>query len=326
MSWPTFQYKPPPLYFMHVRKTAGTTWHDVLKVAYYPQAVPHITVGNPHRYSLADLGRFRAFRSHFGPGLLPCIEQPGMVSVTMLRDPIEQFVSQLYFKQSELKRHPEKIDPANAEQVYPLLDADLRTLIVNSLLLTPDNPQTCNLGVVRDYLPFFQPGTRMQLELTEQEYRVATNMHPIAACAHAQLDRMAVVGITENFAASTALLCDLLGVPQPQVLPQKNVGAQRESMAQRYRDQLPPDLLEQIVAKTPYDQVLYAHACERFAEQHARYRAYPRRTYSIAPRLRAFSQLFTTVGRSALRRLAKTPIRQFLRTGRMGDRKALGRT
>lgn len=297
MSWLTIQYEPPPLYFMHIRKTAGTAWHAALKVAYHPQAVTRITVHNFHRYSLADLGRFRAFWSHFGPGLLPCIEKPGMVYITMLRDPIEQFVSHLYFKQFQLKRDPEKIDPANAEQIDPLLNADLRTLVANSLLLTPDNPQTCNLGVVRDFLPYFKAGAMMHLELTEQEYRVATNMGPIVACAHAQLDRMAVVGITEHFAASTALLCDLLGIPQPQVLPQKNVGTQRESVAQRYRDQLPPDLLEQIAAKTQYDQALYVHACERFTEQHARYRAQPRRIYSIAPRLRTFFPSFITIRR-----------------------------
>lgn len=31
MSWPTIPYEPPPIYFMHVRKRAGTAWHNVLK-------------------------------------------------------------------------------------------------------------------------------------------------------------------------------------------------------------------------------------------------------------------------------------------------------
>lgn len=251
MSWPTIHYEPPPLYFMHIRKTAGTAWREVLKSAYHPQAVTRITVPNLSHYSLADLSRFRAFWSHFGPGLLPCIEQPGMVYITMLRDPIEQFVSQLYFKQAQLKRHPERIADANVERMYPLHNADLRTLVANSLSLFPDNPQSCNLGVVTDVRPYFKPGTTMRPNFAEQTHGAATDN--MRAVAHEQLDRMAVVGITEHFAASTALLCDLLGVPPPQVLPQKNVGAQRESMAQRYRDQLPPDLLEQIMAKTQYD-------------------------------------------------------------------------
>ncbi len=303
MRWPTIQYEAPPVYFMHVRKTAGTAWHNVLNLAYHSKAVMRIGVHNLHCYSLADLGRFRGFWSHFGPGLLPCIEQPGMVYITMLREPIEQFVSQLYFKQAQLKRHPERFEAAYAEQVQPLLHANLRTLVTSSRLLLPDNPQTCNLRVVKNFLPYFNTNLRMRATVSEQAHYAATDMPAIAACAHEQLDRMAVVGLTEQFAASTALLCDLLGVPQPQALPQENVGVQRQSMAQRYRDQLSPNLLEQIAAKTQYDQALYAHACERFAEQHARYCAHPRRTYSIAPRLRAIRQSFGAVGRPALRRL-----------------------
>lgn len=75
MGWPTIQYEPPPLYFMHVRKTAGTAWHNVLMSAYHPQAVKRITVPNLPDYSLADLKRFRTRWSHFGPGLLPCIDR-----------------------------------------------------------------------------------------------------------------------------------------------------------------------------------------------------------------------------------------------------------
>lgn len=303
MRWPTIQYEPPPVYFMHVRKTAGTAWHNVLKLAYHPQAVTRISIHNLHCYSRADLGHFRGFWSHFGPGLLPCIEQPGMVYITMLREPIEQFVSQLYFKQAQLKHDPARFEAAYAERVQPLLHADLRTLVASSRLLLPDNPQTCNLGVVKDFLPYLTTGLRIRTTVSEQAHYAAIDMPAIATCAHEQLDRMAVVGLTEQFAASTALLCELLGVPQPRVLPQKNVGVQRQSVAQRYRDQLSPDLLEQIAAKTEYDQALYAHACERFAEQHARYCAAPHRTYSIAPRLRATRQSFSAVGRPALQRL-----------------------
>lgn len=257
MNWLTIQYEPPPVYFMHVRKTAGTAWHDVLKIAYHPQAVTRIPVYNLHHYSLADLGRFRAFWSHFAPGLLPCIEQPGLVCITMLRDPIEQFVSQPYFKQAQLKLHPERFEAEYAEQVRPLLHADLRTLVASSLLLVPDNPQTCNLGVIKDFLPYFKTGQRIRATVSEQAHDAATDMPAIATCAHAQLNRMALVGITEHFAESTALLCDLLGVSQPQVLPEKNMGVQKQRVVQRYRPQLSPDLLEQIAAKTQYDQELY---------------------------------------------------------------------
>lgn len=324
MNWPTIQYEPPPLYFMHVPKTAGTSWHVILQATYAPQAWTRITIRNFHSYSPADLRRLRAFWSHFGPGLLPYIEQPGMVCITMLREPIEQFVSHLYFRQSQVKLHPERFEAAYLERGRDLFhsDPDLRTLVANSLLLISDNAQTHTLGVVRDFTAKGKTGVTLPTALPEQECRTVTDIPNVAVRAHVQLDRMAVVGITEHFAASTALLCDLLGVPPPQVLPQNNMGVQRASVTQRYRNQLPPDLLEQIVAKTQYDQALYAHACECFAEQYARYRARPRRTYSIAPRLRALSQSVTAVGRPALQRLAKTPLGQHLRNWRRSYRAA----
>ncbi|NCC31514.1 MAG: hypothetical protein EOM24_05735 [Chloroflexia bacterium] len=54
----------------------------------------------------------------------------------------------------------------------------------------------------------------------------------------------------------------------------------------RYRDQLAPDVVARLEELNGYDLELYAYATELFEQQWARYQAKPRRTYSIAPRVR----------------------------------------
>ena len=54
----------------------------------------------------------------------------------------------------------------------------------------------------------------------------------------------------------------------------------------RYRQQLKPATLARIEEMNRYDAELHAYATALFEQQWANYQARPRRTYSIAPRLR----------------------------------------
>ena len=66
-----------------------------------------------------------------------------------------------------------------------------------------------------------------------------------------------------------------------------NVGARRSRGAgRRYRESIPPDLVERIEALNRYDIELYRYACELFERQRARFQSQPRRTYCILPELR----------------------------------------
>lgn len=231
----------------------------------------------------------RCVASHLGPALLPWLATGAGMVITMLRDPVEQFVSQLYFHQAQLKREPQLFHPDYLAAVQPLIHADIRTLLETPLLMIPDNPQSCCLGIFQTIAPCLQEGVIGRdgplLRTMPFGFSQEMDMRQIAVAAQEQLQKVTFIGITEAFAESTEMLCDLLGIPVPTTLPTENLGVKKHGVQlYHYRQQLPPDLLERVLAKTHYDQALYAQACELFSEQRAQYQS-RRRTCSLAPRL-----------------------------------------
>lgn len=303
MKLPVLRYEPPPIYFMHIPKTAGSSLRLLFKAAYREQAIVQLYRQGTHRFTAAEMQNFRCISSHWGPGLLPFLPQPGVACLTLLRDPIEQFVSHLYFRQKELNQQPHLFQPSYLAQMQPLLQADLRTLLESPIPMLPDNLQTRYLGSVEDVRPYFKDGMHGQkgpaLHGLPFSFSTALDLGQTAAHAHRQVEQMAVVGVTERFAESVLLVCDFLGIAMPAQMPLQNIGPQKRAVAiHGYRAALSPDLLDLIMAKTQVDQELYAHACALVEMKVAQQRTRLVRTYSIAPRLRLFIQRVKGKGHS----------------------------
>jgi hypothetical protein len=92
------QIQAPPVYLFHIPKTAGSSLGAVFKPAY---AASDIFRGHNVekfvQYSLADLRNFRYYYCHYGIGLFDLVGRTDLLTITMLRDPIERVVSHYYF-------------------------------------------------------------------------------------------------------------------------------------------------------------------------------------------------------------------------------------
>lgn len=271
---------------MHIPKTAGTSLRALIAAAYAPTAVLDVRLNALHEIAAKDLPHYRCFMAHAGPNLLPFIPAHSAV-ITLVRDPIERAISVIYFHQSRLMHQPEIFAPAYRARMQPWLQADLRTWL--DAIPISNNPQTRLLGSRWNLRPYFNDGEigrSGEFLLEPLHFHTLNNdedMGQIAERAHQQLAQMAVVGITECFAESMGLICNLLGMPLPKQIPEKNIGMKKGRVqAKGYRAQTAPDLLERIAAENQYDQALYAHASELFAAQLARQRANPARTISLA--------------------------------------------
>lgn len=307
---PRIRFEPPPIYFMHVPKTAGSSLRKVLFAAYAPQQRTELYAEQLHKINSTGLGHFRCISSHLGPGLLPYLQQREFACITMLRDPVEQQISGIFYHQTRLKQHPEIFQPAYLAQMQPLLKADLRTWLDTPGPYALGNPQTRFFGTVKALQPYFkdgevgQRGQRLLQPMDLPTLSDNSDIEQVAACARRQLESMAVVGITERFTQSVSLICDLLGVPVPRQLPQENIGIQKHSLQNAgYRATTPPELIERIEAANQADLALYAYACERFETQLARYQAQPRRTISLASRLRVPMQQARQAARQVKRKV-----------------------
>lgn len=292
---PVFRLEPPSVYYLHIPKTAGTSLTELLVSAYSAQKSANISRFNVSEFASSDLGRLRCISSHLGNGLLPHLPQENLQKITVLRDPVERVISSVYYEQARLKEVPHVFDSEFVEKYKPYLNVDIGTWLdafgTDGGRLS--NRQAKHLGAMRNPRAYFSDGEigrlkhRVRSDWLNQHMTEDLDAGVLAERAHVQLEQMAVVGITEHFAETVELVCDLLGVSAPRELPVANVGRRRTGGRHAsYRETTPPDVIAQIEAMTTIDQELYAHGRELFAGQLARLRARRRRTISIAPRLR----------------------------------------
>lgn len=292
-----FKLFPPPVYFLHIPKTAGSSFNEFLRLIYPRRKIIELRGDwQFQNITLAQLRNFDCYLCHFGPDLYDLVGRPDLPCITILRDPVERFISSLYYRQWNVQQIPHHFAQEYQDLMAPLLDADLRALLsVPELVNLVRDGQTRTLGLdsLRDLRPLLRDGSigKSALLLTGDPLRLwepyeELDMDQIAINARQRLESMAVVGITECFDQSIALVCNLVGVPQPARTPRANIGSRKTGAASvSYRATTPPDLIEQVEALTVYDRELYDYAIELFKQQYVCYQAGPRRTFSIAPRL-----------------------------------------
>lgn len=286
-------FEPLPVYFMHVPKTGGVALGQWLRCAYgrgyFDLDLPQIT-----KLTGRDIRGFNCYHAwHHSRSLFEWLGRPNLAVITMLRDPIERVASAFHFRQRNLVEHPEEYKGAYRTTMKRLPKQSLQESLEDGLI-TPklSNTQVRLLGLRNDYGAFFSAlHHNPRAEMLLRPYGVPLLVDPdnlplLYVNAQAWLDEMAVVGLTERYTESVQMMADLLGIPAPADLPLVNANPQRRSPSMRYRDSLPPDVVKQLEELNSFDLELYAHAAELFERQWARYQARPRRTYSIAPRLR----------------------------------------
>ena len=290
------QWQPPPLYFMHIHKTAGVALGDWLTNVYGRAQVGRVHLRLLYETDPNQLDQYRCWQSHCGPSLLPYLPE-NLHTITMLRDPVEQVVSHIYFIRKRLVTlPPERFDPAYLAAMCPLHGADLATWLEHPTSIFFDNFQTRSLGTLLDLAPWFKTGAFGQFRQTTPFPLLPAplderDMDQLFQRACRQLEQAAVVGLTERFAESLALISALVGVPPPNQVPVANLSSEKSGVhINAYRQQIPPHLVKAIEARNCYDRELYRYGCSLFAEQLARQPAQPTRIYSIAPRLRHYGQ------------------------------------
>lgn len=286
-------FEPPPTYFVHVPKTGGISLGTFLETNFRREDCVRLNPLKLAQLTPADLPHYRCFHAmHQGRVLLEMTGRSDLTCITMVRDPIERSVSQIYFLQRTVARIPETFTAAYLAQITPLLHADLSECLDHEAFVRACDSQIRTLGVREDYSPFFKGSAdaasgRSVLRPYEPPPLMDTSNKPLLLeNARRWLAEMTVVGITEYYTESVLLICHALGIPAPANLPRLNVNPSRTDLTSRYRNQLTPAVVAQLADLTHHDQQLYDDATEIFRQQWASYQARPKRTYSIAPRLR----------------------------------------
>ena len=227
------------LYFLHVQKTAGTTFTAVLQRYFAHHEICPVAL-EPLWAAIPEKQRrnYRLYAGHFGFNFYHYMRRP-LVYITMLRDPIDRALSNY----EHILRYPEH-----------RLHALARQLPMAQFIRHPDACAEMNNLQVRQ---IGEPLGRPRLE---------DHCWPIdektLATAKRRLQSFAFFGLAERMDDSLALLAYTFGWPPPAPAERLNAAPQRKT-----RDDYPPDAIAALHELNRLDIALYNWAKPIFEER-----------------------------------------------------------
>jgi limonene-1,2-epoxide hydrolase len=216
----------PPLYFLHIPKTSGTTLTAYLDAHFQPHEIVGPKVWSQHLAELGPAGRSpftrsmrgkKLIRGHFGRGVWRELDETPSV-ITMLRDPVEKVISMFHHMSSERRWNNFATsdfyrDPYSLDAVM----GDDRARILS-------NHQVRHLGVDIDVKAVARSGENAYLARLDHEPPVPINLDPLPQFTQPDLEDGALFdsawdylqgitffGLQEYHQASVLLLADTLG-------------------------------------------------------------------------------------------------------------------
>lgn len=247
----------PFIYFLHIPKTSGTSFHRFLIDAFGEASMSPLRTWDEVLCDSAPAGNWKVWSGHFG-GLLPFILPSWPRIVTILRDPVERALSQI----NHAKR-----DPAHRFHHYAKGMSILELCHHVRFQRTLDNCQARYLAslssaqmVFRSFqyrgsatTPVAFPGV---LFSTDPQYGLLDS-------ALRAMSEMDMVGIAEAHHQTVRLFARKFDVPEPDESYHEN----RAGTAQLKRAALKPEELECLQELTQVDQLVYEYARERFRRE-----------------------------------------------------------
>ncbi|MEB3357425.1 MAG: sulfotransferase family 2 domain-containing protein [Synechococcales bacterium] len=218
------------LCFIHIPKTAGTTFTYILEARFDQHEVcpvPHWLVLK--EMAPSDLAQYRLFRGHFPHDVVDFLPTRP-ICVTMFRDPVERVISAYEFMKTCIIVMPKAA----------IVQQKALTLSLKDYVRDPDvtgvvNAQTRQVAG--------RGGRRGSYVLTDPRWLDS---------AIENLQSFAFFGLTERFWESMALLCYRFGWPPLFEIQNLMVGSKRLR-----RDGLTPDVVEAIEEHNQLDLQLY---------------------------------------------------------------------
>lgn len=252
------------VFFLHIPKTAGTTLGNTLD-GHFPRSriFPHYSIGEMDQVDRGMCDGFTYFRGHFKYDAIRDMLGREPVCITMLRDPIERFISHF----AQWQRWRLGGDDVGFE-AFPF--EDLADYVAHEDFVAA----TRNINAQVDIIAGESGFDHYDELVTDLGAVQRWSRHPgfvdidlgprQLSLARERLASFAFVGIAEQFQDSLFLLSYTFGWRPILDGERLNVTPQRP-----LREQLDARTIERIVSFNTLDIDLYAHAARLFAERYA---------------------------------------------------------
>ncbi|MBK7403915.1 MAG: hypothetical protein IPJ41_04600 [Phycisphaerales bacterium] len=239
---------PQPLCFVHIPKTAGTTFHLWLESRFARHEIcparelPHLL-----RLPRESLGAYQLFSGHLG--LFPrALLGTAPWMVTLLRDPLSRSVSHY----RDIRSRP----------THPLFSLAQQLSLERFLRTRPGAAEICNLQcryLALEDIDDFHSHARLSRE-DPAALRARYSNAALLDRAFHNTERFGLVGLSERVDEAAAELARRWGWPAPAPLGRENAAKGPFSS-----EDLTPAAIEIIRELTAFDQRLYDQWCERAA-------------------------------------------------------------
>lgn len=217
--------------FVHIPKTAGTSFRDALCTGFGSEAVSPAFAAS--RISPEEAERLRAYQVISGHISMADVTRhfPDAAPFTILREPIDRTLSWYYYARQQAGGQHADVDAAKANDVDAFFALDPAIAFRNVF-----NRQVRQLG---DHVLNSEVDLAAALDRAKRA---------LEACVW--------VGRQEHLAADLARLPAALPQMAGVSLPALNITTERRALSE-----IAPALLDQIASYNRYDLALYEHAC-----------------------------------------------------------------
>ncbi|MGB3494559.1 MAG: hypothetical protein WBA57_17660 [Elainellaceae cyanobacterium] len=245
------------LYFLHIQKTAGTTFYFSLDEKFDPEEIC------PARFwrqflklakgDLKQLRSYRLFRGHFGDAIPQFLRKPP-VCLTVLRDPIKRSISHYEHIRREPKdRRHKLVTSENMDLMAFAQHPETRLAILN--LQTRSIGFDLGMKQIRKIRGFAAKGVLGTVidDRSDEE---------MLAIAKSRVDEFPFVGMVERFQDSLFLLSYIFGW-----YPIRQSRALNTAPKKTQKSDLSPEVLDLLYDCNRLDLELYDYAKAKFDEQ-----------------------------------------------------------
>ncbi len=250
------------LYFLHIPKTAGTTFATVLE-SYFdldsicPEQLWHELL--PEKK--LNFSKYKLIWGHYGYCLYQILPKKP-IYITMLRDPIEQTISSI--------EHRIRDPDLRLKHLNEFIGKTLLEILTDSKIKLSTDPQTNYIGLDPDVSSMIDLSNRESifnfnfaktLKLTKSK----TTHDDLIKTSIQNLSKFAFVGIAEKFEESLFLLYYTFGWRPMPSLWKLNVTQKKTK-----RSTLPPEALQKIIDATQLDKKLHEFGVKLFEERYSK--------------------------------------------------------
>ena len=257
-KWDDLIHPKRTLYFLHIPKSGGTSLVHFLRKNYLPDYWLNDGCYSLEHFYTIDDSEFtnnHCFRGHFGMVFFNRFDRQLNHFITILRDPVEQFCSNIHYqkKRFDLGLHE---DWWKRNKWFDILSKPdyFNLLIDHKLSRRPFSPLLNNLGLMiprdidnaKDY--------RKAVKSLKSE-----NWDIFLEQAKINVSKMTCILFLEDMDRSSQRLCKSLKIDPPSSFPTLNKGTHKSDNS-TYRSQLTQDQLERIEEYLKHDYQLYYFA------------------------------------------------------------------